>query len=348
MKLRRNVSVGCAISLSMFALACSSGSDDGATVTPRLSGGATSHVDGGFAERHDVASQETVGLRLVDERAEHLAGTYVSERDPKIGLRFDSVKKDEAITWSLTALDGRELIHVEGGKAEGLILRYGEITVRMAPSLVADAIASGQGQGSPPVFPAPVLLREGQLTGGGDVVVEGDLATFAEADSRPELSLLPALSQALGDRGLRGDKTPAALPLHAFAMTYATSSPAFQRAASSTREGATTTSSAQPLLICTPGDVECCNRNPSDPGCRPEPPPPPPRPDRCQGREPGRDGCYGMCGPGCTCWPNVCGDCCYHPGCALHDDWCRACDFWNPLACIACYGPSALVGAVAC
>jgi len=35
------------------------------------------------------------------------------------------------------------------------------------------------------------------------------------------------------------------------------------------------------------------------------------------------DGCNGMCGPSCTCWHAVCSDCCWHPGCALHDSYCR-------------------------
>jgi hypothetical protein len=350
MKLRRNISIGCAISLSTVVFGCGGGSSDGPSMIAERSGPARSQFDGGVAPGRHVVSQEAVGLRLSDQRADRLAGTYVSERDPKIGLRFASEKKDETIAWSLIALDGRELIRVQGGAADGMILRYGEITLRMAPALVADAIASRQGQGPPSTFPEPVLSREGRLTNGG-AVVEGDLAKFAEADGRPELALLPELSRALGDRGLTGDKLPAALPLHAFAMTFATSSPAFKRAAlSMTGEGAFRESalSAMPSFICTPGDVECCSRKPDDPGCKPEPPKPPPGPDRCQGREPRGDSCYGMCGPGCTCWPNVCGDCCYHPGCAIHDDWCRACEDWNPLACIACYGPTALVGVVAC
>eukprot|EP00730_Choanoeca_flexa_P001302 TRINITY_DN10575_c0_g2_i2.p1 TRINITY_DN10575_c0_g2~~TRINITY_DN10575_c0_g2_i2.p1 ORF type:complete len:346 (+),score=35.88 TRINITY_DN10575_c0_g2_i2:66-1040(+) len=31
------------------------------------------------------------------------------------------------------------------------------------------------------------------------------------------------------------------------------------------------------------------------------------------------DGCVGMCGPGCSCWHWVCGDCCWHQGCYQHD-----------------------------
>lgn len=51
--------------------------------------------------------------------------------------------------------------------------------------------------------------------------------------------------------------------------------------------------------------------------------------------------CYGMCGPGCSCWSWVCGDCCYHSGCAKHDSWCRQGQwYWcyNITAVIALFG----------
>ena len=38
--------------------------------------------------------------------------------------------------------------------------------------------------------------------------------------------------------------------------------------------------------------------------------------------------CTGLCGPGCTCWQFLCGDCCVHIGCLGHD------------ICCAKYGPS--------
>ena len=34
------------------------------------------------------------------------------------------------------------------------------------------------------------------------------------------------------------------------------------------------------------------------------------------------DECKGMCGSNCDCWKWVCGDCCYHQGCAEHDVCC--------------------------
>ena len=33
-------------------------------------------------------------------------------------------------------------------------------------------------------------------------------------------------------------------------------------------------------------------------------------------------GCLGLCGPKCECWSMMCGDCCYHRGCAGQDHCC--------------------------
>ncbi len=52
--------------------------------------------------------------------------------------------------------------------------------------------------------------------------------------------------------------------------------------------------------------------------------------------------CYGMCGPGCSCWSWVCGDCCYHSGCAVHDSWCREGKWWY------CYNITAVVALFGC
>eukprot|EP01084_Bolivina_argentea_P098822 177640_1 len=39
--------------------------------------------------------------------------------------------------------------------------------------------------------------------------------------------------------------------------------------------------------------------------------------------------CYGMCGPGCTCWSSFCDDCFCHLGCVQHDWWCSCVDFYS-------------------
>jgi len=52
--------------------------------------------------------------------------------------------------------------------------------------------------------------------------------------------------------------------------------------------------------------------------------------------------CYGMCGPGCSCWSWVCGDCCYHYGCARHDSWCRQGQWYY------CYNITAVIALFGC
>jgi len=52
--------------------------------------------------------------------------------------------------------------------------------------------------------------------------------------------------------------------------------------------------------------------------------------------------CYGMCGNGCSCWSWVCGDCCYHTGCAKHDSWCRSGQWYY------CYNITAVIALFGC
>jgi len=43
--------------------------------------------------------------------------------------------------------------------------------------------------------------------------------------------------------------------------------------------------------------------------------------------------CFGMCGPGCTCWSWVCGDCSCWLGCYEHDTYC-SCDCMLSFCCL--------------
>jgi len=58
-----------------------------------------------------------------------------------------------------------------------------------------------------------------------------------------------------------------------------------------------------------------------------------------------KDSCLGSCGPSCTCWQAMCGDCCAHPGCEQHDAYCRSGGATNFAKCYAGYG--CLIGAPA-
>jgi hypothetical protein len=130
----------------------------------------------------------------------------------------------------------------------------------------------------------------------------GDRNVLDEMLALPEARLLPELSRSLGALGITGSAYPASLALHKIARQ-----------------------SADALAI----DVAPIAA-PTAEG------------SFCQAYPNAGDQCYGMCGNGCSCWSWVCGDCCYHGGCAQHDTWCRQGKWWY------CYNITAVVALFGC
>jgi hypothetical protein len=132
-------------------------------------------------------------------------------------------------------------------------------------------------------------------------VFDGDTHVLDAMLQLPEIASLPALSRALGARGFNGSDFPATLALH-----------------KSARQTAEALGIKVAQLPASASSNSYCEAYPNS-----------------------WDSCYGMCGPGCSCWSWVCGDCCYHYGCAVHDSWCRNGDWWwcyNITAVIALFG----------
>lgn len=130
----------------------------------------------------------------------------------------------------------------------------------------------------------------------------GDMNALDDMLSLPEVASLPTLSRTLGEMGITGSQFPASLALHKIARQSADAL-AIQ---------------VQPLTQPTT-EESFCTAYPNA----------------------GND-CYGMCGNGCNCWSWVCGDCCYHSGCAKHDDWCRQGKWYY------CYNITAVVALFGC
>jgi hypothetical protein len=130
----------------------------------------------------------------------------------------------------------------------------------------------------------------------------GDMAVLDEMVGMPEMRALPWMSRALGSMGYTGKAYPASLSLHKMA-----------------RQSAEALGIDLPPLTtqATEADGAYCSR-------------------------PTANECYGMCGPGCSCWSWVCGDCCYHGGCAKHDTWCRQGQWYY------CYNISAVIALFGC
>jgi hypothetical protein len=133
-------------------------------------------------------------------------------------------------------------------------------------------------------------------------IFEGDTHALDAMLQLPEVAALPYLSRAVGARGFTGNQFPATLVLHKMARQ-----------------------SAEALGI----DVEKIETPATQEGY-------------CTSYPNSGDSCYGMCGPGCSCWSWVCGDCCYHYGCAVHDSWCRQGKWYY------CYNITAVIALFGC
>jgi hypothetical protein len=141
---------------------------------------------------------------------------------------------------------------------------------------------------------------------------DGELQAAVEFTGTAEYRALPFLSRALGANGITGKTHPASLYLHGLALS------------SAKRHG----TRVPPLDDVAPSA-------------------------NCQDRtgDPCGDRCLGMCGPECTCWSWVCGDCCGHIGCLVHDLTCRLCDDspWQHISeCILCYSALSFLGPEPC
>ena len=106
-----------------------------------------------------------------------------------------------------------------------------------------------------------------------------------------DVALLPWLSRALGEQGMTGKTYPVTFSLHNLASKVATSCKI------------TVPKPEVPYTVAASEAGYCADLR----------------------DDPYDNGCDGMCGDGCSCWPWVCGDCCWNAGCKIHDDWCRSC-----------------------
>lgn len=134
------------------------------------------------------------------------------------------------------------------------------------------------------------------------------LSAFTQLFSRPEMATIFEMSQALGDDGVNGYDNQAALNFHGLALNFAKiqSRGGFGSTAEThksvgiiQKEACSTVKKGWMggALFAKDYNEEC---------------------DKC----PLQPYCVGMCGPKCVCWPQVCGNCCLHHGCYMHDMCC--------------------------
>jgi hypothetical protein len=221
-----------------------------------------------------------------------------SFRRGSIGLDFASERHGERVQLSLRLASGAELMTVKGDGALASFSLLGRMN--------ATARMGAQIQMSAP---------------------SGDGDAFVKLARTPEFALLPRLSVVLGKRGINGKAYPATLALHVIAERA-------DRMLKGLSETSVTRQALKPDHCrqipdgCLDFDEDSCKCLKFAPIV-----------DTCQSllSDPNHDDCFGMCGPGCsTCWESICGDCCYHPGCAAHDTACQICVDSFGLAVDAC------------
>ncbi len=248
-----------------------------------------------------------------------MAGTFLRGAT---GLHFQTCKDGPIGSVRIGALAGEELIYFrqEGGD---LVVSVGSraVTLRVPRQALEEASTLNSAR-----------LAFARLNAATQVW--GDTTAIAELGRAPEYALLPELSYQLGKLGITGRAYPPSLLLHAIALGAA------EKLGVEPRQPDVFYRLQLPPELATAG-FDLLKALWPDPCDSPEAQVPNIErpatcPDACEAF-PNRDkNCYGMCGPGCAqCWHWVCGDCCYHAFCAVHDELARACeDSANPIACL--------------
>lgn len=317
-----------------------------------LSEGRAEQETGGSTSVRARAPNSVYDLDLSHASTEHVEGRFVLNGR---GLEFGSRRDQDTASLSVGTVAGDEILTIsDEGESRAASFLSGALQV----ALPKFTLPKWFGPDSDMDFlPKPKLIR-------------GNYPVFERMLGVPEFETLPTLSRVLGFVGVTGDAFPSALGLHYAGMCAAK----FLRARGRFDRLPPEPEEPQPTPIYRLPDplrnrlinfrlgidgflewdpipcIEVEPPNPSDYTAEAweqiieRQPPPCGELRPCNDYPNSDDGCFGMCGDGCSCWRWVCGDCCWHPGCAVHDAFCRS----GPLGqVVGCYSPLALIG-VAC
>jgi hypothetical protein len=262
------------------------------------------------------AAAETAHLTIEAISKPCMAGTFARGQT---GVHFQTCKAPEGVSLRVSTLNGDELLYIRQESGDVVIsVQSRALTLRVPGRELEEA--------SREASPWLAFRRLNAAT-----QMWGDTTMIAELGRTTEYALLPELSYQLGKLGITGRAYPPGLPLHAIALGAA------EQLGIEPEKPDVTYRVELPAPDGTDGELLRTLRSDAD-----ETPDVEPSdrtricPDACEAF-PNRDkDCYGMCGPGCEkCWPWVCGDCCYHGFCAVHDDVQHACEgSANPIACL--------------
>jgi len=134
------------------------------------------------------------GITLTTSTHERLSGSY-SDAAGNL-LRFETARIGDDLYFDLTGIGGRKIIHIETvGESYEFSYMDGALKMHTTKTFVAQARAQAEAQ------------PDGVSTDG--FVFEGDTHALDAMLQLPEVAQLPALSRALGVRGITGSDFPA-------------------------------------------------------------------------------------------------------------------------------------------
>ena len=243
-----------------------------------------------------------------------------------IGVIFDSSKNDATAALVLETLQGEELLSVRE-RGSGIVVAIGDGRLSLEidkEDLLNLRRAQTDGTLARLLHAPPAELRARLQA---FMEVPGNADAVQSVQRVPEYALLPSVSWELGKLGITGRQFPPSLAIHAVGAAAA------QALQIDPRQSGIVYAQSLPQEMSADGDSLAEIMGTATRGCWdprtgvPNPRELPECPEQCEASvDPERD-CIGMCGRGCRdCWPWVCGDCCYHKFCAIHDAAIRACE----------------------
>src|SRR4051812_30134780 len=139
------------------------------------------------------------GVTLTLATHDRLSGSFADAAGNL--LRFETAKVGDDLYFDLTGIGGRRIIHIETvGDNYEFSYMDGALKMHTTKAFVAQARAEAGAQ------------PDGVSTDG--FIFEGDTHALDQMLQLPEVAQLPALSRALGVRGITGSDFPASLALH--------------------------------------------------------------------------------------------------------------------------------------
>ena len=249
---------------------------------------------------------------------EQLQGEYYGTEG---GIRFSSTVNATYVVLSVTTTTGEHVVYIVHPLASNMTMMgvnntdfllmerdqqdhidYDDYVIPQEAKSLMETIMSGNGKMTDDVL---------QMLNNKTVNETRQSVLYSLAMSY-ESTLIIEAAQALGDRKIMGMDYPSVMSFYQFALRLVNARDITDAAEYRAKDSFTSDSKGyyrQKRGVRCNNGATCSS-------------------DRCPFRKYDNN-CFGMCGPDCTCWSFVCGDCCVHQYCLTHDQCCHDVGFYT-------------------